>query len=106
MATITPKKNSKNRSVQEMEYIEGFSSEPFFISDTDLNTLKFDSIEFAADGTAFTSITAYDSDGSTYDYIAQCNMSGLSFDKGDSPLISPNGFASIQLASGSVKLNR
>ena len=106
MATITARKASKARSIQELEHIEAYSNEPFFISDTVLNTLDFDSIVFTADGTAFTAITAYNDDGTTYDYIAQCNMSGLTFDKGDDPLLAPNGFAAVQLSAGAIRVNR
>ncbi len=107
MATITTKKNRSERSVQESEDIATFSGEPFFISDTVLNTFDFDSIEFAADSTTFTAITAYNEDRTTYDYLAQCNLTVAdTFDKGDSPLTSPFGFASVTLATGKVKCNR
>lgn len=107
MATITAKKNRRKRSVQDAEDISTFSGEPFFIGDTVLNTFDFDSIEFAADSTTFTAITAYNEDRTTYNYLAQCNLTvSDSFDKGDSPLTSPFGFASVTLASGKVKCNR
>jgi len=107
MATITTKKNRTKKTVQDSENIATFSGEPFFVADTVLNTFDFDSIEFAADSTTFTAVTAYNEDRTTYDYLTQCNLTVAdSFDKGDSPLTSPLGFASVTLASGKIKCNR
>lgn len=109
MATITEKKASIAQSVQESQKIENLSSEPFYIADTDLNTLDFDSIEFDIDGTQFESILAYEQNKKdTYDYMTQCNFDSTKvFDKGDFPLRSPNGFAAVKLSVlGGIRVNR
>jgi hypothetical protein len=109
MATITAKKASKQRSTQELETIEGYSSEPFFIRDTVQIVTDFDSIIIAADGTQFAEITAYEANKvDTYDYMAQCNiLAGDAFEKIDDPLTSPNGFKSVTLGvAGAIRINR
>ena len=107
MATITDKRASGLKSIQELERIEGFSNEPFYIADTVSNVIECDSIEIDSDATKFDVILAKDGAGGTYNYLTQCNiLTTKEFNITSSPLVSPFGFHTIKLSAGAIRVNR